>query len=55
MSIFFDVQEVSFSYNSYGEVPVEIPALENVSAKIEKGDFNNAVEFHNHIWKILDS
>lgn len=39
MSIFFDVQEVSFAYSSYGEVPVEVPALENVSAKIEKGDF----------------
>ena len=39
MSIFFDVQEVSFSYKSYGELPVEVPALENVSAKIGKGDF----------------
>ena len=39
MSIFFDVQEVSFAYSSYGEVPVEVPALENVSAKIDKGDF----------------
>ncbi len=39
MSIFFDVQEVSFSYKSYGELPVEVPALENVSAKIDKGDF----------------
>lgn len=39
MSIFFDVQEVSFAYSSYGEVPVEVPALENVSARIEKGDF----------------
>ncbi len=39
MSIFFDVQEVSFSYTTYGEVPVEVPALEGVSAKIEKGDF----------------
>lgn len=39
MGVFFDVQEVSFSYNSYGEVPVDIPALENVSTKIEKGDF----------------
>lgn len=39
MSIIFDVQEVSFSYKSYGELPVEIPALENVSAKIDKGDF----------------
>ncbi len=39
MSIFFDVQEVSFSYRSYGELPVDVPALENVSAKIVKGDF----------------
>ncbi len=39
MSIFFDVQEVSYSYKSYGEIPVEVPALENVSAKIGKGDF----------------
>jgi len=39
MSIFFDVQEVSFSYKSYGELPVEVTALENVSAKIDKGDF----------------
>lgn len=39
MSIFFDVQEVSFSYKSYGELPVEVPALEKVSAKIDKGDF----------------
>lgn len=39
MSIFFDVQEVSFAYSSYGEVPVEVPALENVSAQIDKGDF----------------
>lgn len=39
MSIFFDVQEVSFAYSSYGEVPVEVPALENVSARIDKGDF----------------
>lgn len=39
MSTFFDVQEVSFAYSSYGEVPVEVPALENVSAKIERGDF----------------
>ncbi len=39
MSIFFDVQEVSFSYSTYGDVPVEVPALENVSAKIKKGDF----------------
>ena len=39
MSIFFDVQEVSFSYSTYGDIPVEVPALENVSAKIKKGDF----------------
>lgn len=39
MSIFFDVQDVSFSYNTYGEAPVEVPALENVTVKIDRGDF----------------
>lgn len=35
----FDVQNVSFLYKSYGEVGVDIPALEDVSTTIEKGDF----------------
>lgn len=39
MDILFDVQEVEFSYSSYGDDHVEVPALKGVSAKIEKGDF----------------
>ena len=35
----FEVKNVSFSYKSYGEVNVDIPALEHVSTTIEKGDF----------------
>lgn len=39
MDYFFDVQDVSFSYKAYGDVPVEVPAIDNVSVKIKKGDF----------------
>lgn len=35
----FEIENVSFSYKSYGEVNIDIPALEHVSTTIEKGDF----------------
>lgn len=35
----FKIENVSFSYKSYGEVNIDIPALEHVSTTIEKGDF----------------
>ncbi len=35
----FEIENVSFSYKSYGEVNIAIPALEHVSTTIEKGDF----------------
>ncbi len=35
----FEVENASFSYKSYGEVNVDIPALEHVSTTIQKGDF----------------
>lgn len=39
MENIFEVSNVSFSYSTYGDVPVEVPALENVNVKIDKGDF----------------
>jgi len=35
----FEVNEVSFSYTTYGEVSEEVKALNDVNVKIEKGDF----------------
>lgn len=39
MSKIFEVNEVSFSYTTYGEASEEVKALSNVNVKIEKGDF----------------
>ena len=35
----FKVKDVSFSYSTYGDAPVEIPALKDVSTTIKRGDF----------------
>ncbi len=39
MENIFEVNDVSFSYSSYGEAPVEVRALEDINVKIDKGDF----------------
>jgi energy-coupling factor transport system ATP-binding protein len=35
----FDVKNVSFSYSSFGEPPVEVPAIIDVDMQIKMGDF----------------
>lgn len=35
----FDVKNVNFSYSSFGEPPIEVPAIVDVNMQIKKGDF----------------
>jgi len=39
VSKIFEVNEVSFSYTTYGETSEEVQALRDIDVKIEKGDF----------------